>query len=308
IKTLFLALLSFCFSFVVFAQEEIVVYKTTLVTVDDWKLSAKFLPPKDDKPVVIFLHSLGSNMSDWRLLINEMASMGYGYMTLDFRGHGGSVYRIDGRVAVVDDFRRTGIDNQFNRMVNDVFSAIRYLNNKGIVTNRIILAGAGIGANIAIKSAAVEKDIKMIALFSPTLNASRDVLTVNPLKEYGKRPVFMATSVETPTIFREASILQAIAYLQVGPEYVTFVVALRKNSADLINNNSRESEDIRGKFIEWLKNPYKPEETIVEPEVEFELYDFEDSFWGEEFEDISNAVKTYDGNGLSLPFMPAKTP
>jgi pimeloyl-ACP methyl ester carboxylesterase len=127
-----------------------VYYRVTLVTPDDWKLSAKFLPPEKDNPVIIFLHSLGNDKSDWNLLINKITGLGYGYLTFDFRGHGESIYKIGEEEPIsYEKFERVGINNEFNRMVSDVYSAIKYLKYKKIEEDRIILAGAGIGANIA---------------------------------------------------------------------------------------------------------------------------------------------------------------
>lgn len=257
-----LAVLCFFFSFG-FSKNDETVYKVTLITIDDWKLYAEYYPPHGKNPVIIFLHSLESNLHDWKPILPDIQNMGYGYLFFDLRGHGGSIYKIDGSSRTYESFAREGTNNEYNRMVNDVFSAIRYLNNKGIETSRIILAGAGLGANVAIKACAIEKDVSMMALLTPTLNANRGVLTVKPLKEYGRRPLFIASSVKVARLFRETSILQAVAYLTSGPGLVTYVTQFSGDSADLIENR-----DVRAKFIQWLKTPYKPEEIIIEAEKE----------------------------------------
>ncbi|MFA6582727.1 MAG: alpha/beta fold hydrolase [Elusimicrobiaceae bacterium] len=229
----------------------------TLKTEDGWTLSGTFRPPQPDMPVLLFMHAYKEDSEGWQKLARSAADLGYGYFLLDFRGHGKSLSGPAGS-ATYETFDKGGADNEYNRMTADADAALVYISSTAMVPETgIILVGAGLGANIAIKTAAAHKEISMMALFSPTLNANHDVLTVNPLKEYGSRPVFMAASVENQRLYREVAILRGILYLNSGSRYVTFVTVKKGFNTEILKPNVTQA------FINWLKWPYMPEPVEV---------------------------------------------
>jgi len=233
----------------------------TLTTSDGWTLASVFRPPQDDKHMLVFLHSHKEDSAIWKTLAARAEAQGYGTFLIDFRGHGGSTAGPGGTTLTHTSFDRdiAGPDNNYNKMTEDVNAALKFLSAEGIDENRVVLVGAGLGANIAIKSAAAHPDIFGMALFTPTLNANRGVLTVNPLRGYGRRPAFVAASVENSRLYQEVSVLRAILYHSAGAENVTFVTEKKGDSAELI------TPAVTSTFLLWLNYPSMPAPVAYRP-------------------------------------------
>ncbi len=228
-----------------------------LNTVDNWEIFARYVKPLEDNPVIILLHSRGQNRGAWTSFTDSLSHWGYGHLALDFRGHGFSITQPSGSTVTYKSFSRTGMDNEFNKMTRDVEAAIQYLLEQNVPEEKIILMGAGLGANIAIKVAAVHHLIPMIAVLSPSLNAYRDVLTVNPLRVYGKRPILLITSSSHDRFFREFVLLNDIARLSAGALKVTSIIRPKESGTGLLGKL------VTLKIFEWLRNPERPPEVFV---------------------------------------------
>jgi len=230
---------------------------TYITASDSWKLASTYLSPVSSQPVVMLLHALGRTKYDWRPFSVGLANNGYGYIALDLRGHGGSCLDVSGSTTSWKNFRRTGTDNEFNQMTRDLEAALSFLAARGVPESSVVLLGQGLGANLAAKFAAIHPDIAMAALITPTLNANRDVLTVNPMRVYGKRPLLIITAVEDQRVYKEALIMRSIAQMSVGPGKLTFVTVQKGPSWKIIN---RQVGDL---ILQWLKTPELPPVTGV---------------------------------------------
>src|SRR5207253_8568197 len=65
----------------------------TLDTADGEKVIAWHVPPRDDKPVVLYFHGNGGSL---RLRVDrfqKLAASGFGLLALSYRGYGGSTGR-----------------------------------------------------------------------------------------------------------------------------------------------------------------------------------------------------------------------
>lgn len=235
-----------------------------LNTVDNWEIFARYSKPRADNPVIILLHSRGQNRGVWSRFADSLKHWGYGHLALDFRGHGFSITQPSGSTVTYKSFSRTGMDNQFNKMTRDVEAAIQYLSEQGVPEEKIILIGAGLGANVAIKVAALYRSIPMIAVLSPSLNAYRDVLTVNPLRVYGKRPILLITGSGRGRFFREFLLLNDIARISAGALRVTTIIRQKVSGTRLLDKL------VTLKIFEWLRNPERPPEVAVETGTIFE--------------------------------------
>ena len=242
------------------AQPKIGGQSVPLVASDGWKITAHYQPPQDNGRVLLFVHSAGKSKDEWALLASRAAKMGYGYMALDLRGHGESRYDVSGSSVSYKDFNKKGTTNEYNQMTRDIESAIDYLAEQQIGEDRIILAGSGLGANLAVRAAAVCPSVPMMLLIGPTLNAARDVLTVNPLRAYGKRPVLIIVGQQPKRIYDESVLLKSVAQLAAGQENVTFITEYKGMGMELLNYNTIP------RILQWLKTPAKP------PEVEVSTY------------------------------------
>ncbi|MCX5783310.1 MAG: alpha/beta fold hydrolase [Elusimicrobia bacterium] len=222
--------------------------KLELETSDNWKISATYKEPAGDNFCLLLIHSLGKKKDQWSQFAATAGRLGYGYLALDLRGHGESLDN-GGVLTLQKNFRKTGLDNEFNQMTRDVNAAIDYLSSQGIAEEKIVIIGFGFGANLAIKSAALRPLISMTALISPTFN-SRDVLTVNPMRAYGKRPVCIVTPDKKNST--EAGILKTIAARTSSePTKVTYVTRELKKPLEA---------GTFARIFQWLKTPVRPPE------------------------------------------------
>ncbi len=105
---------------------------------------------------VVMLHMLGYNRDSWNDLADELIRTGLSILSIDFRGHGASGLSWT-------SFK----DEDFNNMILDVKAAHEFLKGKG--KNLVGIAGASIGANIAMEYSA-QYNISKVILLSPGLD------------------------------------------------------------------------------------------------------------------------------------------
>lgn len=229
----------------------------TIVSEDNWQLGANYLKPEPGRPVLLLLHSLRRDRKEWLPLALEAQREGFGLLAIDLRGHGESINAPGGQQISFQSFKPQGTDNEFNQMLKDADSAIGYLVQQGVNEADIILLGAGIGANTAVRAAAVHPQLRMMGLLSPSLTA-KDILTVNPIRVYGDRPLLLMTSSDSDKSFKEVLILRSIALLsaKVNPRRITFI-ALPKGQAGALLNSATI-----GQILQWVKTPERPEEAV----------------------------------------------
>lgn len=84
---------------------------------------------------------------------------GFSVIAIDLRGHGAS-----------EGNWRSFSPREFNAVVLDVKAAKDYLISRGVKPGRMGIVGASIGANIALRYAAEDGEIKTVVLLSPGLN------------------------------------------------------------------------------------------------------------------------------------------
>ncbi len=131
------------------------------------------LPNLDSEtfPVVILLHSLGSNRDNWLVspLTVELLEEGYAVLRIDFRGHGQSEDP-GGRSCErsTDNLTCTLTIQDLENMPLDVKGALAWLSAQSEVdTGKIALIGEDLGANIAYISAGSFSQIKTTVSISP---------------------------------------------------------------------------------------------------------------------------------------------
>jgi len=227
-------------------------------TEDGWKLNAKWLKPVKENNVFLFIHSQKKNLMEWKNWFPEIERYGYGYLAIDLRGHGLSNIDPEGSTITYKSFNIDGMDNEYNKMIRDIDAAIIWLSTNSISENRIILVGSWLGANLAIKSAAINQNIPMTIAIYPSLNIN-SVLTVNPLRVYGKRPILFVTGYKYAKKYNEFQILNGIAKNSAGSNNAFCIV-----ESDIKDASNLKINTIR-KIIEWVQNPTLPE--IVNYEV-----------------------------------------
>jgi alpha-beta hydrolase superfamily lysophospholipase len=130
-------------------------------TDDGHNISAAWYEPSvRPAPAVVLIHMLGRSRRDWDGVASQLSADGIGALAIDLRGHGDS-QGSSPPVAPPD----------YAALVTDVTAARRYLGSRSDVQHaRIGIAGASIGANLAVLAAAGDASTVSLALLSPSLD------------------------------------------------------------------------------------------------------------------------------------------
>lgn len=234
------------------AAEERLEERVTLHTEDGWNLDARYLKAADTAPTVVLIHTQKSDHTEWAPWFPLMKRYGFGYLAFDLRGHGNSFVMPDGSTTTWRSFSISGSDNEYNRMLRDVDAALAFLSTNSVTGAQTVLAGSVLGANLAIKSAAIHQDIAMAIAISPALNVN-DVLTVNPLRAYGKRPLLLIAGANRAKQYKELQLLNDIARMSCGKNNVTVMVEASGIGPDLVTKYTAR------RVLDWIRNPRLPE-------------------------------------------------
>jgi len=161
-----------------------------LFDVDGCRIYGSFLPPVEpDKYCFILLHGLGSSHREWEYFCNCLKSRKFGYLAIDERGHGKSVYDAGGNAV---DYRKFKLYD-WQKLIADMRLAVKYLNRHGIRDENIIIVGASIGANISINYCAWDNRINCAVLLSPGQEYA-GIKINKAIYEYGSRRLVIAAS------------------------------------------------------------------------------------------------------------------
>lgn len=133
--------------------------KVTLKTSDEVNLAGDYYPSESERGVVL-LHMMPSDRKSWITLAGKLQEAGFQSIAIDLRGHGESRGGPDG-------YRRFS-DAEHQASSRDVAAAAEFLKSKGV--KDLFLAGASIGANLALQYLAENPQSKAAILLSPGLN------------------------------------------------------------------------------------------------------------------------------------------
>ena len=118
---------------------------------------------------VVLLHSLGYSSEWWENLPDELLNNGYAVVTIDFRGHGKSVY--NPKLARVSWKSLT--NKAFSKYPDDVISVINHIKNenKRVFFDNWAIIGSDLGADTAIFVAnEIPYKPKTIVMLSPAVS------------------------------------------------------------------------------------------------------------------------------------------
>jgi pimeloyl-ACP methyl ester carboxylesterase len=176
------------------AAVERIVFRTE----DGVSLAATWYEPSfRPGPAVILVHMYRRTRRDWEPAARRFAAEGIGALAVDLRGHGDSAGSVFG----------DGPDPDYASMVADVKAARRYLaSRRDVEPGRVGIAGASLGASLAVLAAASDPTIASLALLSPSIDY-RGLRIEGPLRKL-TRPVFLVASDDDPYASRSARELQ----------------------------------------------------------------------------------------------------
>jgi pimeloyl-ACP methyl ester carboxylesterase len=164
----------------------------TLKTEDGVNLAGTLYQPSGrNAPAVILLHMLTRSHEDWHPFALRLADAGIAALAIDLRGQGASA---PGPGSGGEDL---------SRMLLDVKAARAFLAARSDLAGAVGIAGASIGANLAILHAASDPTVRSIALLSAGLDY-RGLRVDNAMRKYGDRPALLLASQEDPYAARSA--------------------------------------------------------------------------------------------------------
>lgn len=149
--------------------------RITLQTSDGILIDSELQKPVG-KPrgVLILVHMLGKNKSDFGPFIEKALNRNYFTLSIDLRGHGKSA----------GDWRSFS-ENDFRFLPEDVIAASSYIKEQ-YPDLPIGVIGASIGANAAINAAVKDPSIQTIILLSPARNyRGLDTSNINNYTGFG---------------------------------------------------------------------------------------------------------------------------
>jgi carboxymethylenebutenolidase len=145
-------------------------------------------------PGVLLLHMYAGSKAEWIDFARSLQATGISALAIDLRGHG-----------------ETGGDEDWALAAQDVALAYAWLaGQEGVSPDRLGIAGASIGANLALVEAAGEPSVRAIALLSPGLDYFR-VRIDGLIEQYGDRPSLLIASEEDQYSAEAVRILAALA-------------------------------------------------------------------------------------------------
>jgi alpha-beta hydrolase superfamily lysophospholipase len=146
-------------------------------------------------PAVVLVHMLARSKDDWHAVAETLQRDGITALAIDLRGHGAS----------------GGSADNLRAMVQDVRAAVTWLRMRPEVRPGAIgLAGASLGANLALIVAAEQETVRAAALLSPSTDY-RGVSLSGVVRRYGARPLLLVASTEDPLALRTLKELSADA-------------------------------------------------------------------------------------------------
>jgi alpha-beta hydrolase superfamily lysophospholipase len=137
--------------------------RVSFQTFDGVKIVAEWYPVPTTIGVAILLHMMPMDRRSWMPFQQVLAKYGIASLALDMRGHGESLETETGQKLDYKKFE----DIQHQQSLNDVQAALDWLHKKNYPLDRIMMAGASIGANLSLAMLEQEPGLCGAVLLSP---------------------------------------------------------------------------------------------------------------------------------------------
>ncbi len=214
----------------------------SMITKDGIILQGVYKPPEfPNDYVFVLLHGLGSSKEEWNEFSDKLSSVGFGYLRYDARGHGESIK--DKKENLID-FRFFSY-NDWNKMVDDLETVVKFLKKKGVSDEKIGLIGASLGANVCLNYAVRNYKIPLCILLSVGIQY-QSVSIKEAIKKFGNRRLLLAVSPGDRYAYESNKIIFKIAKsLGTDVEFIEGVGSL--HGVEMFKKG------IDSKIIEWLR-------------------------------------------------------
>lgn len=195
------------------------------------------------EPVFVFINDYSEKKEKWNPLLQIVMSRNFSVVTYNLREFL-DFSRGDRRLDNNDyDYRPAYFLRDLDKML--VFLDINY----NIKANQLVLIGAGLGANIALKYATGDKNIKSVILISPKKEYKR-ISTQASIRNYGNRPIMLVTSMNDKESYDTC--LDYMSYLSRNKDVRLKLYYIDRKPMDFLQEKI-VVEDIN----DWIKKYYK---------------------------------------------------
>jgi dienelactone hydrolase len=163
--------------------------RSVSIRADDGRTIAGLLVEADRRPAaaVVLVPMLGRPKEDWQPLAERLGEANITALAID----------LPGQSLPADP-------TALSAWHSVIGAAVGYLAGRPDVRATAIgVAGASLGANLAVVAAAADPRIRSLALISPSLDY-RGVRIDGPMKQYGNRPALIVASLKDPYAARSA--------------------------------------------------------------------------------------------------------
>ena len=183
---------------------------------------AYYEPSRRPAPGIVLLHMLRRSHIDWDAAASQLSDAGFAVLALDFRsGEELGAYALDVRAAKA--FLRERAE---------------------VAPGGIGIAGASIGANLAVLDAADDPGVTSVALLSPGIDY-RGLRIEAAMKKLGARPALLAGSTKDPYAARTIRHLTTIGP---GLREVRLTDAVAHGTVMLARD-----PDLIAQLVDWFK-------------------------------------------------------
>lgn len=164
-------------------------------------LAGTWYPPRpadharSDAAVLLF-HQLGAERAEWDAVVAALRPLGVGVLTVDLRGHGGSIRNPAASGARAAVLWRQFANRDWAMLPGDVRSAMAFARERG--ARRFVLGGSSIGGSAALVAAADAPDVRAVFALSPG-RSYRGIDIVEPAARFEGRILAIAAEGEAPS-------------------------------------------------------------------------------------------------------------
>jgi alpha-beta hydrolase superfamily lysophospholipase len=182
-------------------------------------------------PGVVLVHMFRRTHADWNGVAEALQQAGMTVISIDLRGHGDSAGHYD--------------PADLAPLVQDVEAAVGLLQARTDVSRgRVGIAGASLGASLAVLAAAADPSIRSIALLSPSLEY-RGLKCEAALKKFAPRPALLVAASNDPYALRSVRQLTSA-----GPANEALTLEGAGHGTAMLARDP----DLAARVVEWFRN------------------------------------------------------
>ena len=182
-------------------------------------------------PAIVLVHMLTRTHADWNAVAEQLQQAGFLVLALDLRGHGDSGGRFDpaGDLTVLQ---------------KDVQAAVTLLEARSdVVRGHIGIAGASLGANLAVIVGAADSSVRSVAMLSPALDY-RGVKCEAAMKKFAPRPALLVAASNDAYALRS---VRQLATAGTANEAVTLEAV--GHGTTMLGGDP----ELAGRLVDWFK-------------------------------------------------------